>query len=147
MSEGRLSPEGSRTRQGNQRGHWSLGQSDGWKLSQAGAWRWLQKAACTGLGKDGLEEKLDIKEDLQGLTGPGHLCGPPLSTRRPWPTAPRPKAEGLPLAWRATGGTQKHGRRAGCSKPAALRCPHSDLNRLTPPRGVRVIQSLCLLPR
>lgn len=96
---------------------------------------------------DGLEERLDVKEDFQGLTGPGHLCGLPLSTRRPWPTAPGPKAKGLPLAWRATRGTQKHGRRASCSKPAALKCPHGDLDRLTPPRGVRVIQSLRLLPR
>lgn len=105
------------------------------------------EGSLDGFGKDGLEERLDVKEDLQGLTGPEHLCGPPSSTWRPWPTAPGPQAEGLPLAWRVTGGTQKHGRRAGCSKLAGLRCPHGDLNRLTSPRGVRVIQSLCLLPR
>lgn len=104
----------------------------------------LDRLARVGLGKDWVSRRT-----LRARLSQGHL-----STRRPWPATQSSNSKastslgcsgaGCPgRAW-PRGPLQQIG--LSQAPRRGPRCPRRDPNRLTSPRGVRVIQSLCLLP-
>lgn len=79
----------------------------------------VQLAAWTGFGKGGVGEGLDIKEDLQGLLGPWHVCGPP---GLPYQD-PKPRA----FCWPGVQhGEQPEGQRSIATGPATTNWPPSS---------------------
>ena len=112
------------------------------KLSQLGALRLVQLAAWIEFGKWGRD--WTSRRTSRACFGPG-TCVDPLACHTRTPS----RGPSAGLEYSVEGSLQGRLQQTGLRRAPqpGLRCPHSDLTCLTPPRGVRVIQSLCLFPR